>query len=449
MIPIDVKRFICVIGTGHVGMATMVGLAELGWVVAGYDVSADRIRRLRAGAVLHRDAVMVEAFRTHAANGRLELFESLEEATREAEVIIITVATPAREDGSGDLSALHEAVDALVALNLTAWPTVVVRSSVPPGTSDRLAKHVERWGELVYAPAFLRECFALDDFLRPDRIVVGSESAGAAVHYVKLFEALGKPLFFTSRSSAELIERASNAFLALKTSFANEIANLCDALSATSDDVLRGIAYDRRIGSQFLNPGLGFGDPRFESDVKTIECLAAEHNVGRELLSATVRVNAAHPHRIVDLVEKSVGSVNGLTVGVWGLAFNSAPDDSRDPRALRIVDMLADRGAKVVAYDPGVHVANLPKGSRLVQSALEAADADVLVVLAEWPEFQALAPHAYAPLIRRGVVVDVRNVLDAERVISAGLTYRGIGRAVASNTAPSFLPSALTVGNIR
>ncbi len=437
------KRSICVIGTGYVGMASMIGLAELGWRVNGYDILPERIRKLQLGIAPYREAGIEQSLHQHIASGRLAFFNTLEDASRAAELIIIAVGTPARDDGSADLSALYAAVESLAKIAFPSWPTVVVRSTVPPGTSDHLAKLVEGWGELVYAPEFLREGSAVHDFLNPDRIVVGCASPQAAIPYVALFESLQKPVLFTSRCNAELIKCGSNAFLALKISFANEIANLCGVLGATSDDVLRGIGYDRRIGSQFLNPGIGFGGPCFEKDVKSIQHVASEHNIGRELFSATLRVNEAQQRRIVELVEDELGSVAGLTIGIWGLAFKAGTDDVRDSLALRIVDMLAERGATMLAYDPAVHITTLPKGSRLVTSALEAAAADALLVLTEWPEFHAIPPQAYAALVRRRVVVDGRNVLDAERVGAAGLTYRGVGRAVASSPRTGLLATAL------
>ena len=424
-------------------MASMIGLAELGWNVNGYDILPDRVRKLQNGIAPYREARIEEALDGHLSNGRLVFFDSLEDAARNCELIVVAVGTPARDDGSADLSALYAVMEALLKLSLTTWPTVVIRSTVPPGTSDQLAKLFEDIGELIYAPEFLREGSAVYDFLHPDRIVVGCDSAAAAVPYVRLFESLQKPVLFTSRSNAELIKCGSNAFLALKISFANEIANLCDALGATSDDVLRGIGYDRRIGSQFLNPGIGFGGPCFEKDVKSIEHIAAKHNMGRELFSATLRVNEAQPLRIASILEAEVGSLDGLTIGVWGLAFKAGTDDVRDSLALRIVHMLAERGASVVAYDPAVHVTTLPKRCCLATSALDAANADVLLVLTEWPEFHTIPPHAYAALLRRRVVIDGRNVLDGDRVAAAGLTYRGVGRAVTSSAQPRVLATAL------
>jgi UDPglucose 6-dehydrogenase len=422
-----VNRSICTIGTGYVGMASMIGLAELGWCVNGYDILEERVRKLQEGIAPYREAGIETSLAKHLANGRLAFFESLEDAIKGVDMIIVAVGTPARDDGSADLSALYSVMQTLTKLMPPNWPTVVIRSTVPPGTSNRLAKLVEGWGELVYAPEFLREGSAVHDFLNPDRIVVGSDSAAAAVPYVRLFESLQKPVLFTSRSNAELIKCGSNAFLALKISFANEIANLCDAVGATSEDVLRGIGYDRRIGSQFLNPGIGFGGPCFEKDVKSIEYISGECNVGSELFSATLRVNEAQQRRIVDLVVEEVGSLDGLTIGVWGLAFKAGTDDVRDSLAIRIVARLAERGAKVVAYDPAVHLTELPKDCRLVSNAFDATDCDALLVLTEWPEFYEIPPLSYASRIRRSVVIDGRNVLDADRVASAGLTYRGVG----------------------
>lgn len=422
-------------------MAAMLGLAELGWGVNAYDGVPDRVRKLQQGTSPYREPGLEDVLRTHLGNGRLALCESLAGATKGVEAIVVAVPTPHREDGSTDLNGLTAAIEALARQHLSTWPTVVVISAVPPGTSDRLAELVRGWGELVYAPAFLREGSALHDFLHPDRIVVGSENAAAAVSYVRLLEELQKPVLLTSRASAELIECGSHAFLALKAGFANEIANLCDALSATSDDVLRGIGYDRRIGSQFLSPGLA--EPRFEHDVKRIEHAAAAHNMGREIVSATLRVGAEQARRMVELVESVVDGLPGLTIGVWGLVSRAGTDDVRSSRAMRIVECLAERGANVVAYDPAVHVANLPDGSRLVQTALEASDADVLLVLTDWPEFQSISPRMYAARVRRGVVIDGRNALDAERVTSAGLTYRGVGRAVATKHPPVSFASGL------
>ena len=423
------SRPICIVGTGYVGMASMIGLADLGWRVNGFDIMPERVAKLQAGVPPYREPGIEESLRKHLDDGTMHFFDDLQESARDSQLVIVAVGTPSREDGSCDISALHAVMHALGNVTFASWPTVVIRSTVPPGTTDEIARLTKDWCDIVYAPEFLREGSAVPDFLDPDRIVVGSETPTTAVSYVRLFESLQVPILFTSRCNAELIKCCSNAYLALKISFANEVANLCDAFDATADDVLRGIGYDERIGAQFLRPGIGFGGPCFEKDVKSMEHVSLKAGVGSELFSATLRVNEAQPKRIVDLLEQEVGSLENLTIGVWGLAFKAGTDDTRDSLAVRIVDELGKLGAKMICYDPAVHVAQLPRGSRLVTTALEATSADALLVLTEWPEFATIDPNAYASSLALGVVVDGRNVLDANRVAAAGLKYRGVGRS--------------------
>jgi len=421
-------RPVCIIGTGYVGMACTLGLAELGWRVHGYDILPDRIERLRRGIPPYREPGIAESLRRHIDGGRIHFFDDIAAAAQDAEIVIVAVGTPAREDGSADLSALKTAMEQLAAVNFTAWPTIVIRSTVPPGTSDALAATVERWADVIYAPEFLREGSAVRDFLCPDRIIVGCEQPSLGVRYVHLLERLQKRVVFTSRCNAELIKGCSNAFLAMKISFANEVANMCAALGATADDVLRGIGYDERIGEEFLRPGIGFGGPCFEKDVRSMAHVAEQHGLGRELFTATLRVNDAQPRSIVRLLESELSSLANTTIGIWGLAFKAGTDDIRDSLALRIVEELGRRGCRMIVYDPAVRIAPLPLGSRLATPALEATYADALLVLTEWPEFAAIDPLRYAPNIDRRIVIDGRNVLDSRRVAAAGLTYRGVGR---------------------
>ncbi|HTV73574.1 MAG TPA: UDP-glucose/GDP-mannose dehydrogenase family protein [Candidatus Acidoferrales bacterium] len=442
------SRSICIIGTGYVGMACMIGLAELGWTVNGYDIATDRIERLRMGIPPYREQGLQEAVQKHVARGRMHFFDNLAEAARSSEIVIIAVGTPSRDDGSADLSALDAAFNALSGVHFASWPTIVVRSTVPPGTCDRFAPFVEQWGELVFAPEFLREGSAVRDFLNPSRIVVGARMSSIALPYVRLFEALRKPVVFTSLCNAELVKCCSNAFLAMKITYANEVANLCDALGANADDVLRGMGYDPRIGADFLRPGIGFGGPCFEKDVKSIRHVAVQMQTSHELFSATLRVNEQQPLRVVDSLSRQIGSLAGTTIGVWGLAFKAGTDDVRYSLAIRIIEELASRGAIVTAYDPAVHVAPLPPGSHLVRSALEAADADALLVLTDWPEFAAIDPLSYAHLLRRRTVIDGCNILDPRRVASAGLTYRGVGRTALPAAARVSYASAVANGEI-
>jgi UDPglucose 6-dehydrogenase len=280
----------------------------------------------------------------------------------------------------------------------------------------------------------LREGAALADFLNPDRIVVG---AGTEVHargYAALLESLGRPLIATTFRNAELIKGFSNAFLALKISFANEVANFCDAVDADALAVLRGVGHDRRIGTAFLMPGIGFGGPCFEKDVKSLHAVAGSLDVGRELLSATMRVNENQPKHIVGMLESELGDLAGAHIAVWGLAFKAGTDDVRDSLAVRIVDDLIARGACPVDYDPAVTEARPEVRCETRRSAIEVLEnADALLVLTEWDEFAAISPWAIAKHLRRGIVVDGRNVFDPQAMAAAGLNYRGVGRRPSSD----------------
>jgi UDPglucose 6-dehydrogenase len=263
----------------------------------------------------------------------------------------------------------------------------------------------------------------------------------AAIAYGSLFESLQAPIMFTERCNAELIKVASNAFLAMKISFANEIANLCDALSADAPEVLRGIGWDRRIGASFLAPGIGFGGPCFEKDLKNLKRVAEIQNVACELVSGTLMVNERQPTRVVEVLVSEFGDLRGRTIGVWGLAFKAGTDDVRDSLAMRILEDLSRRGCTVRVFDPAVRSAELPANCTMAASAIDAASADALLVLTEWPEFRNVSPHALARGLASGLVVDGRNVLDCARIAGAGLRYRGVGRYADPDT--SALPLAI------
>ncbi|MBV8748822.1 MAG: UDP-glucose/GDP-mannose dehydrogenase family protein [Candidatus Eremiobacteraeota bacterium] len=421
---------VCIIGTGYVGMASAIGLAELGHRVVGYDVMADRIAGLERGVTPYREAGIEDLLRRHLANGRLTFTADHAAAVRDAEIVLVSVGTPSHPDGSADLRALRACVQRLRESDLAPGTAVVIRSTVPPGTSDEIAAALAGHTEVAFAPEFLREGSAVRDFLCPDRTVVGADDAvAAAAAYARLFEALGAPVMITSRANAELIKAASNAFLAMKITFANEIANLCDAFGADSLDVLRGVGYDHRIGSAFLAPGIGFGGPCFEKDLKSLKRVAEHAAVGCELVAGTLRANDRQPKRIVELLAEELGPLAGRRIGVWGLAFKAGTDDVRDSLAMRIVEDLAQHVASLQVFDPAVTDAPLPTNCAYAASALDAAVADALLVLTEWPEFRAISPHALARSLSAGVVVDGRNLLDADRIAAAGLHYRGVGHS--------------------
>jgi UDPglucose 6-dehydrogenase len=419
---------VCVVGTGYVGMACCIGLSMLGHRVHGFDIMVDRIDRLRCGIAPYQESNIDTLLREQVAAGELSFSHSIYDAARDAEVVLVAVGTPARADGSADLSALHGAMKMLSSVDFIKRPTIVIRSTVPPGTSDELAESCEAWAEIAFAPEFLREGSAIVDFLDPDRIVVGAESDDAANRYAALFASLEKPVLRTTRSNAEMIKCWSNAFLALKISFVNEVANLCDAVGATADDVLHGMGYDRHIGKEFLMPGIGFGGTCFEKDVKSMQHTSELQGVDSQLFSATLRVNERQPMLIVEKLEASLGDLADVRIGVWGLTFKAGTSDTRDPLATLIVDELAARGATTVIYDPAIHVAPLPQRSHLVRSALEAAECDALVVLTDWPEFRTVEIAEVATRVRRRVVIDGRNMLDGARLADLGIHYRGVRR---------------------
>lgn len=422
-----VSRRFCIVGTGYVGMASAIGFAEFGHDVVGYDIIRERIRGLQNGITPYNEDGLATALQKHLATGYLRFVESLVEAATDAEFIVIAVGTPSRPDGSADLSYLYSAIDALLDIDLTG-KTLVVRSTVPVGTTDFIADRLRRVAAVVHAPEFLREGSALNDFLNPDRVVVGANPIHEADSFLSLFAHLDKPLIATSPREAELIKGFSNAYLALKISFANEVANLCDAVDADALNVLAGIGSDSRIGKLFLQPGIGYGGPCFDKDVRSMHHVATQHDTSRELLSATLRVNDYQPRRIVDLLQEELGRLDGMTVGIWGLTFKAGTDDVRDSLSIKIIADLIERGARVRAFDPAVSGSHTMIHCEIAVSPLDVLDADALLVLTDWPMFREIPIAEIVGRLRRGVVVDGRNTLDHRALALAGVRYRGVGR---------------------
>lgn len=422
------SRKVCVVGTGYVGVATAIGLAELGHRVTGYDVIQERVIGLAAGTPPYREGNLTARLRAQLSSERLSFQLDLEAAAAGAEFVIICVGTPSRLDGSADMSALHEALESLGGV-LQGPGTIVIRSTVPCGTTDLIASNAPPFHAVLYAPEFLREGHALDDFLNPDRIVIGVRHPEDARGFAALFAEIERPIVVTSYRNAELIKVFSNAFLALKVTFANEVANLCDQLDANALEVLGGVGSDRRIGPAFLAPGIGFGGPCFEKDLKSLRSQAHALEVHGELVEATLRANDRQPLRVVESLARELGTLRDAVVAVWGLAFKAGTDDLRDSLAIRVVDELHRRGARVVAHDPAIAGAHPMVKCEMRDTAEGAlAQADALLVLTEWPAFAAVPPATIAGALRRGVVVDGRNVLDGERLAAFGIRYYGIGR---------------------
>ncbi len=422
---------VCIVGTGFTGTVTAVGLAELGCSVVGFDVDADRVTALQSGHAPYHEPHVDALLNKHIARGTMRFTADLADAVRDAGLVLVSIGTSHDEDGSSELHDFWDAIRALAGAELPVCEAVVVRSPVPAGTCDEVATILGGRVPVVYAPEFLRAGTAVADFLAPDRIVAGSADLHAAAAYAALYEPLGVPVTLTSCRNAELIKAASNAFLAMKSTFANEVANLCETLGADVDDVLRGIGYDHRIGATMLVPGIGFGDARVERDIENL-CWIGERNATPfRLGEATLRANREQRNRIVEIVVSEIGRLDGSKIGVWGLASEPGTNDVRGSLAPRLIADLVQLGAVVTAFDPAVPEAQLAAGASVASGPLEAlSGADALLVLTGWPEFARIAPEAIAGALGGRVVIDARNFLDPERISSAGLRYRGLGRQV-------------------
>ena len=425
----DAGSHLCIVGTGYVGTANAIGFAELGHHVVGYDIISERVRSLAEGVPPYTERDLAGALRDQLDSGRLRFSESLNEAIAAARFIVIAVGTPTAENGAPDLSALGTVCAALAARDL-AGKIVVVRSTVPPGTTLALQERFPAGVPVVFAPEFLREGLALQDFRAPSRIVIGALDAAAARSFAGLHRGMECPVFYTSPTEAEVVKGFSNAFLATKISFANEVANFCDAVGADAPAVLAAVGADPRIGPACLAPGIGFGGPCLSKDVRSLQHCAQEAGASAEMLSATLRVNENQPNRVIALLEKELGSFDGVTIGVWGLTFKAGTDDVRNSLAVRIVNELVARGARVRAFDPSVSGRHLMLKCEIAPSATDALDADALLVLTDWPEFREIPPQEIARRLLRPIVVDGRNALDRHALIELGITYRGIGRNV-------------------
>ena len=412
---------ICIAGSGFVGIVSAVAFAELGATVSVYEPEQARIAEFDAGLPFHEPRV-ADLLRKHRTRGRVRFTSDLAVAIAGAGLVVICLETPAAADGSPDLSGVRRCVDGLAVCDLSACGAVVVRSTVPPGTSDEIRVTLGGSVPVIAAPEFLRKGTALADFLAPDRTIVGGDDVDALAGFAALFEPLGTPLMFTSARNAELIKAASNAFLAMKVTFANEIANLCDALGADAGEVLRGVGYDFRIGPDYLAPGIGFGGPSLEKDLRFLSNAAESRNVPFELARAVLDANREQPRRIVATAAAELGSLRGARIAVWGLAFKAGTDDVSSSQAVRVVEELVERGAIVSAFDPAVTGLALPAGATLAASPVAALKgAAALLVLTDWPEFAQIAPAAIAHALEGALVIDGRNLLDAERIPSAGL----------------------------
>ena len=435
------------IGTGYVGLVSGACFADFGHDVACVDKDSSKIEALNAGRIPIWEPGLDSIVRDNAARGRLTFTTDLARAVEGVEAVFIAVGTPARRgDGHADLTYVFEAVREL-ARALQNPIVVITKSTVPVGTGDKIAQILREEGapngtSVASNPEFLREGAAIADFKHPDRIIVGAEDERAREVLREIYRPLflnKAPILFTGRRTAELTKYAANAFLAVKISFINEIADLCEAVGADVQEVARGIGLDNRIGAKFLHAGPGYGGSCFPKDTLALLRTAAEAGVEQRIVDTTVKVNDARKGAMAGRVTAALGgSVAGKRIGVLGLAFKPNTDDMRDAPSIPLIRTLLDQGAEVVAFDPVAmeNAAPLFPGLKAAADAYAVAeDADALVIVTEWDEFRALDLVKLASRMRGNLLVDLRNVYDPEEAERAGLNYRGLGRA-GSRTPP-------------
>jgi len=426
------KQPIGVIGVGWVGLVTATCFAELGHPVVARDILAEKVEALSRGEVTIHEPGLQELLQRNSE--RLTFTTDMAEVLDAAKLLFVCVDTPPTYSGDADLGRVMSVVDELRGDSTHA---LVMKSTVPVGTGQKIQRELSDTG-YASCPEFLKEGSAIDDFMRPDRVVIGAdpgnESAADAVE--EIYAPLGGEVMRTDVSSAEMIKLASNTFLATKISFINEIANVCEEVGADVTEVARGMGLDDRIGPKFLQAGLGFGGSCFGKDVSALRKLAANTGYHFQLLNAVVEVNELQKRRVVHKLREHLGSLVGRRVALLGLSFKPNTDDMRDAASLVLDARLEGEGVEVVAYDPvaGPRAAELLPGVQMLPSAtdvLEGADAAVLVT--EWAEFAEFDWAAAASRMSRPLIVDGRNFLDADALVAAGFEYEGIGRQSAGD----------------
>ena len=451
---------IAVVGSGYVGLVAAVCFAEMGHDVICVDNDESKVAALQSGDTLIHEDYLPELLNRYR-NRRVRFMTDLGEATRECEAIFIAVGTPQSETGDADLSYV-EAVASEIARSITSYKVIVEKSTVPVYTNEWIRRVIERNGvgrdmfDVVSNPEFLREGTAVSDFLHPDRIVVGSDSDRAAEVLKAIYAPLTSgeyygakcipgalsahkppPLLLTSTKSAEIIKHASNAFLALKISFINAVANLCEAADANVEQVARGMGLDSRIGPRFLRPGIGYGGSCFPKDVAAFRSVAEQMGVDFSLLTEVEKINTEQKKRFLSKVRSALWTLRGKKLAVLGLAFKGETDDIRESPAVDMVEMLLAEGCSVVAYDPAAMErakAELPASAQMKYAAdsYEAAKgADALLILTDWKEFAELDLEKVYAALRYPIVIDGRNLYDPQVMVEHGFTYMSVGRPAA------------------
>jgi len=430
---------IAVIGTGYVGLVSGACFAEFGIHVTCVDVDKGKIDKLNNNIIPIYEPGLDQIVEKNVKAGRLEFTTDLKSAVEKSKVVFFAVGTPPKDDGTPDMSYYQQAA-ADVAAAMNGYKVLVTKSTVPVGTGKWLRDFVTantpdgtKFG-VASNPEFLREGAAIEDFMRPDRVVIGSNEPEAIEVMKELYRPLyliETPIVITSLEAAELIKYAANAFLATKITFINEIANLCDAIGCDVHEVARGMGMDRRIGKKFLHPGPGYGGSCFPKDTRALTTVADQFGVETRIVDAVIEANELQRQAMIPKIEKLVGDLNGKKIGMLGLSFKPETDDMRESPAIDIVHTLIERGATVRAYDPVAmeESKHYIKGIEYAADEYDAIkDADVLVIVTEWNQFRALDMEKVKSLLRAPNIVDLRNIYEPSDMREMGFAYVGVGR---------------------
>jgi UDPglucose 6-dehydrogenase len=429
-----------VLGLGHVGLPTALGLAELGWPVFGTDSDRAKVALVREGKAPFYEPELEPLLRKHLGSGRFTAIAEVGDVVQRSDILFICVGTPHQADGSADMSQVENAVQT-IAYSLNGYKLIVEKSTSPVHTAHWIERTIRRFSndrhefDIACNPEFLREGTAVRDFLSPDRIVIGSDSERAKAWLQELYAGVGSPIFVTDLNTAETIKHAANSFLAMKVSFVNMVADFCEATGADVKDVAAGLGLDPRIGPHFLEAGLGYGGFCLPKDLKAFIHAAAEHGLNFSLLKEVERINESRVERFVRKLQDSLWVLKDKRLAIWGLAFKPGTDDVRESPSFRVVRRLLEEGAGLRLYDPramdNFRTAFSQPAERLVYcpSAQEAArDAHAILVVTEWPEFQQADWKSLRRVVAVPVVVDGRNCLDPGVLTAAGFEYYGMGR---------------------
>ena len=435
---------LAVVGTGYVGLVTGTCFAETGNNVLCVDIDAEKVARMRQGDIPIYEPGLDLLFERNTKQNRLRFTTDLKDAVEHANVIFLALPTPPGEDGSADLSYVMKVAADLSEL-ISSYTIIVDKSTVPVGTAEKVhavlkQKLDEKLFDVVSNPEFLREGVAVDDFMQPDRIIIGTSSEQAAKTMKRLYEPFvpqGNPILIMDERSAEMTKYAANSYLATRISFMNEIANLCERMEANVDEVRIGLGSDTRIGKRFLFPGVGFGGSCFPKDVHALIRMAEAHQYDFKILNAVTKVNKIQKHLLVDKIERYFnGQLEGKRIAIWGLAFKPETDDIREASSLTIMDGLLAAGAEIRAFDPEA-MQNIGKiyGDRitLVDNQYDALEnADALAIITEWSVFRTPNFKMMRQLLKEPVIFDGRNIYDLEDMQDEGFHYESIGREIVS-----------------